>query len=77
MPKQFDKMVSAIKAQLMADDDTLTDEEATQKAFAIATSEWKKKHGGKAPESIKGEHIVAENVKVILDANILATNSTY
>lgn len=49
MPKAFDDMVSAIKAQLRKDNPKMKEDELNSRAYAIATSQWKKSHGGKAP----------------------------
>lgn len=53
MPKKFDDMVSAIKASLKKDNPKMSEEEISQKAYAMATAQWKKSHGGKVPEGIK------------------------
>ena len=58
MPKKFDDMVRAIKSQLKKDNPNMSDDKLTSKAFAIATAQWKKSHGGKAPEKAKDWHIL-------------------
>jgi hypothetical protein len=78
MPKEFEKMVSAIKVQLKKDNPKIKDEDVTSEAYAIATKNWKKSHGGKAPsESSKldddGNIIVGENIKLIIEANITSS----
>jgi hypothetical protein len=83
MPQEFDKMRLAIKRQIMKDNPSMSDKDAEQRSFAIATSTWKKSHGGKSPmESIEdknisekkydeeGRIVVAENVKFYIEGNI-------
>lgn len=45
IPKAFDDMVSAIKKSLKSQYPKLSDDELTSKAYAMATAQWKKKHG--------------------------------
>ena len=73
MPKAFDTMVSALKKQLQKDHLEWDDEKCNSSAYAIATSNWKKTHGGKSPtENLdsEGRIIVGENVKLYLDSSI-------
>jgi hypothetical protein len=80
MPKTFDDMVSAIKAQLKKENSKLSDEELESRAYAIATKQWQKMKGENPSGSkIKKENtevdedgmiVVGENVKLILEANI-------
>lgn len=80
MPKTFDDMVSAIKAQLKKENSKLSDEELQSRAHAIATKQWQKMKGENPSGSkIKKENtevdedgmiVVGENVKLILEANI-------
>jgi len=53
MPKEFEDMVSAIKATLKKDNPKMSDKECESRAYAIATDRWKKSHGGKAPQKIE------------------------
>jgi len=59
MPKKFDDMVSAIKATLRKDNPKISDKDLESKAFAMATTQWKKMHG-KAPsrEKVKDWHVI-------------------
>lgn len=78
MPKKFDELQQAILKQIKKDNPNLSDEEAEQKSFAVATTQWKKSHGGKGPaESLTedGKIIVAENVKLILNSSITAVDT--
>lgn len=76
MPAEFDKLRKAIKQQLKKDNPNMSNDDLEQKSFAIATSQWKKSHGGKAPsrEEVKydedGDIIVAENIKFYIDSSI-------
>lgn len=79
MPKEFDAMVSAIKAQLKKANPTWKEDKINSSAYAIATKNWEKSHGGKSPtESVKkdenGMFIVGENIKLILESTIDSTN---
>ena len=59
MPAEFDKMVDAIKKSLKKDNPNMKPEEISSKAFAIATANWKKSHGGKGPrEKLKDWRIL-------------------
>ena len=76
MPAEFDKMVDALKKQLKKQHPDWEDEKINSSAYAIATQNWKKMHGGKMPsENLKldekGRIIVSENMKLILNANIV------
>lgn len=51
MPAEFEKLRKTIKAQLKKDNPKMSDDDLEKKSYAIATSQWKKGHGGKAPES--------------------------
>ena len=80
MPEKFDKMRKKIKQGLLADG--VPEKEAERRSYAIATAQWKKSHGGKAPsresyidESGKkrdehGRYVVAENVTIKLNGTI-------
>jgi len=50
MPKKFDDMVASIKATLKKSNPKMNDKDLTSKAYAIATAQWKKSHGGKTPQ---------------------------
>jgi len=49
MPAEFDRMVDAVKKSLKKQFPKLSDKELTSRAYAVATAQWKKSHGGKAP----------------------------
>jgi len=74
MPVAFDKMVDALKTQLRKQHPDWKEDKVSSSAYAIATSNWKKTHGGKLPTEIirdvDGDIVVAENVKLFLDADI-------
>ena len=79
MPAEFDKLRLAIKKQLKKDNPNMSDDDLESRSYAIATAQWKKSHGGKAPsESIEkeikydeeGRIIVAENVRFYIEGNI-------
>ena len=85
IPKKFDDLQQAIKRQLKKDNPNLSDDELTSRSFAIATANWKRAHGGKAPsrENVEdkeidseekldedGRIIVAENVKIFIEGRI-------
>lgn len=53
MPKEFDDMVKAVKAQLKKENPNMSDDKLSSKAYAIATDNWKKSHGGKSPSKEK------------------------
>ena len=53
MPKEFEDMVSAIKATLKKANPKMDDKECESRAYAIATDRWKKSHGGKAPQKME------------------------
>lgn len=76
MPKEFDRLRLAIKQQLKKDNPKMSEDELERRSFAIATSQWKKTHGGKAPsrENLdeEGRIIVAENVKFNISSSISA-----
>jgi len=82
MPADFDKLRLAIKGQLKKDNPKLSEDDLDSRSFAIATSQWKKTHGGKAPSieivnreekfDIEGRLIVGENVKMFIDSTISA-----
>jgi len=57
MPKEFEDMVSAIKKSLKKENPTMSDDKISQKAYAMATAQWKKSHGGKAPTEMLKEKI--------------------
>jgi hypothetical protein len=81
MPKTFDDMVSAIKAQLKKENSNLSDEELQSRAHAIATKQWQKMKGENPSGSkIKKENtevdedgmiVVGENVNLIIYGNII------
>ena len=50
MPEEFELIRKKIKAQLKKDNSNISEEELESRSYAIATSTWKKSHGGKAPE---------------------------
>ncbi len=66
MPKELDNLQRAVKQQLKKDNPEMSEEDLESKAWAIAQSQYKKQR----ESTDKKEIIVAENVKVILDANI-------
>lgn len=80
MPAEFDKMRLAIKKSLIADGKS--EAEAEKSSWALATTQWKKTHGGKAPSSEsyidesgkkrdeQGRFVVAENVTLKLSGTI-------
>ena len=77
MPAEFDKLRQGIKQQLLKSGKS--EKDAEDSSWAIATAQWKKTHGGKAPsrenyeeESLdsEGRYIVAENVKIYIEAGI-------
>ncbi len=78
MPKEFELMRKAIKQQLKKDNPNLSDKELEQRSWAIAVAQWKKSHGGKAPnESLndelldeEGRIIIAEKAKFYINGNI-------
>ena len=78
MPADFELMRKAIKQQLKKDNPNLSDKELEQRSWAIAVAQWKKSHGGKAPnqESVsdeldeEGRYIVAENAKFYINGDI-------
>ncbi len=49
MPAEFDRMVDAIKKTLRKQNPNMKEDTITSRAFAAATANWKKSHGGKAP----------------------------
>jgi len=49
MPKEFDKMRQAIKANLKKTNPKMSDEECEKKSWAMGVAQWKKSHGGKSP----------------------------
>lgn len=83
MPAEFEKLVKAIKAQLKKDNPNSKDEDLASKAYAIATTQWKKAGKGnpmkkeevetnikETKKDSKGRIVVAENVRVIIDGTI-------
>jgi len=77
MPKAFDKLRKAIKQQLISQG--RSEKDAENSSWAIATAQWKKSHGGKAPSrenyeeemlDEEGRYIVAENAKIFIEAGI-------
>jgi len=51
MPAEFEKMRKSIKRGILKDNPGMSDKEAERRSYAIATAQWKKSHGGKAPSS--------------------------
>jgi hypothetical protein len=60
MPAEFDRMVDAIKKSLRKQYPKMKEDELTSRAYAIATAQWKKSHGGKPPsrEALKDWRIL-------------------
>lgn len=72
MPADFDRCVTQVSSQMMKDNPNMKPDSAKSHAFAICTAQLKKA-GKSSKESVKdekGEIVVAENVKVILNADI-------
>jgi len=74
MPKEFDELRLKIKKQLIKDGSK--EEDAETRSWAIATAQWKKTHGGKAPtENFKrdeqGRKIIAENIKLNFTSDLI------
>jgi len=90
MPKEFDRLLDAIKKTLSGKTNPRTKKKYTDSEIhAVAVDQWKRNHDGEAPSSesvdfndvneklktetkrdSKGRKIIAENVKLVIGAEI-------
>lgn len=75
MPKDFDDMLDAIKAELKGKINPKTSKPYTEAdLYSIAVAAYKKKHGGNIPTAgEKKEVVVAENVKIRFNSYLEVT----
>lgn len=67
MPQKFEDLVSEIKVSLRKQYPNLSEKEIDSKAYAMATTKWKKDHGGKLPTEAKSKnwHVIEFLVPIV------------
>jgi len=72
MPKEFDKLVSAIKQQLKKDNSNLSEEILDKRSSEIATAKLKKESSNIVEDNLdeQGRYVVSEDCKFYIEGVI-------